>query len=82
MNKDRTAYWREYDRKRRDKRKAGEAASRARIAAGIQFDEAPRKVGAVRVAKPKDDEDAAEAFRSLKERFMAFRSNKNGGPNE
>jgi len=74
MNKDRTNYWREYDRKRRERRKAGEAASRARIAAGIQFDEAPRKVSAANVAKPKDDEDAAEAFRWLKERFMAFRA--------
>jgi hypothetical protein len=74
MNKDRTAYWREYDRKRRERRKAGEAASRARIAAGIQFEEAPRKVSAARVAKPKDEEDAAKAFRSLKERFMAFRA--------
>jgi hypothetical protein len=74
MNKDRTAYWREYDRKRRERRKAGEAASRARIAAGIQFEEAPRKVSVAKVAEPKDDEDAAEAFRSLKERFMAFRS--------
>ena len=82
MTKDRTNYWREYDRKRRDRRKAGEAASRARIAAGIQFDEAPRKVSVAKAAKPKDDEDAAEAFRWLKERFMAFRSNKNGGPNE
>jgi hypothetical protein len=74
MNKDRTNYWREYDRKRRDRRKAGEAASRARIAAGIQFDEAPRKVSVAKAAKPKDDEDAAEAFRSLKVRFMAFRA--------
>tara|TARA_R110002126_G_scaffold60415_1_gene157307 strand:- start:1648 stop:1896 length:249 start_codon:yes stop_codon:yes gene_type:complete len=82
MTKDRTAYWREYDRKRRDRRKAGDAASRARIAAGAQCAEAPRKVSAARVARPKDDEDAAEAFRSLKERFMAFRNNKNGGSNE
>jgi len=74
MNKDRTNYWREYDRKRRERRKAGEAASRARIAAGIQFDETPRKVSVVKVAEPKDDEDKAEAFRSLKERFMAFRA--------
>ena len=78
MNKDRTAYWREYDRKRRERRKAGEAASRARIAAGIQFESAPQKVSAAKVAKPKDDEDAAEAFRSLRERFMSFRSARKG----
>lgn len=76
MNKDCTAYWREYDRKRRERRKACEAASRARIAAGSQCMEAPRKVSATRVAKAKDDEDAAEAFRSLKERFMAFRESR------
>ncbi len=74
MTKDRTNYWREYDRKRRERRKAGEAASRARIAAGDQCMEAPRKVSAARVAKAKIDEDPDEAFRSLKERFMAFRS--------
>ena len=76
MTKDRTAYWREYDRKRRDRRKAGDAASRARIAAGAQCAEAPRKVSAGKVARPKDDEDKAEAFRSLKERFMAFRESR------
>ena len=76
MTKDRTNYWREYDRKRRERRKAGDAASRARIAAGSQCMEAPRKVSATRVAKAKDDEDKAEAFQSLKERFMAFRASR------
>jgi len=86
MTASRAAYWREYDRKHREKRKAIHAAWRARNKEKIAADKraaraagkvAPRKVAAVRVVKPmvvKPDETKAEAFLTLREKFAAFRA--------
>ena len=93
MTASRAAYWREYDRKHREKRKAIHAAWRARNKEKIAADKraaraagkvAPRKVSAIRavkptVAKPRTDEGKAEALLTLREKFAAFRAKRAEG---
>jgi hypothetical protein len=93
MTKDRTAYWREYNRKNNARKKEISKAFRERnrekiaaykraLRAAAKND--PRKPTAPRVIKPhvpkpKTDEAKIEAFLTLKEKFAAFRAAKKDG---
>jgi hypothetical protein len=93
MPKDRTTYWREYNRKNNTRKKEISKAFRERnrekiaaykraLRAATKGD--PRKPSAPRVIKPrvpkpKTDEAKTEALLSLKEKFAAFRAAKKDG---
>ena len=93
MTKDRTAYWREYNRKNNTRKKeiskAFRQRNREKIAAykralRVAAKNDPRKPTAPRVIKPrvpkpKTDEAKTEALLSLKEKFAAFRAAKKDG---
>ena len=93
MTKDRTAYWREYNRKNNARKKeiskAFRQRNRQKIAAykralRVAAKNDPRKPTAPRVIKPrvpkpKTDEAKTEAFLTLKEKFAAFRAAKKDG---
>ena len=93
MTKNRTAYWREYNRKNNARKKeiskAFRERNREKIAAykralRIAAKNDPRKPTAPRVIKPrvpklKTDEDKIEALLTLKEKFAAFRAAKKDG---
>jgi hypothetical protein len=90
MIKDRTAYWREYNRKNnarkkeisrdfRERNREKIAAYKRALRAATKND--PRKPSAPRVIKPrvpkpKTDETKIEAFLTLKKKFAAFRAAK------
>ena len=90
MTKDRTAYWREYNRKNNARKKeiskAFRQRNRQKIAAykralRVAAKNDPRKPTAPRVIKPrvpkpKTDEAKTEAFLTLKEKFAAIRAAK------
>ena len=93
MTKDRTTYWREYNRKNNTRKKEISKAFRERnrekiaaykraLRAAAKNDPskptAPRAIKP-RVSKPKTDEAKTEAFLSLKEKFAAFRAAKKDG---
>jgi hypothetical protein len=93
MPKDRTTYWREYNRKNnarkkeiskafREKNREKIAAYKRALRAATKGD--PRKPSAPRaikprLPKPKTDEAKTEALLSLKEKFAAFRAAKKDG---
>jgi hypothetical protein len=93
MPKDRTAYWREYNRRNAAKKREQHAAFRERNKEKINAGKralratgkvAPRKVAAVRVVKPtlaqpRTDEGKAEALLTLREKFAAFRAKRAEG---
>ena len=93
MTKNRTAYWREYNRKNNARKKeiskAFRERNREKIAAykralRIAAKNDPRKPTAPRVIKPrlpkpKTDEAKTEALLTLKEKFAAFRAAKKDG---
>ena len=93
MTKDRTAYWREYNRKNNTRKKeiskAFRERNREKIAAykralRVAAKNDPRKPSAPRVIKPrvpkpKTDEAKTEAFLTLKEKFAAFCAAKKDG---
>jgi hypothetical protein len=93
MTASRTKYWREYNRRNVAKKREQHAAFRERnkekIAAGKRAlratgKVAPRKVSAIRaakptVAKPRRDEGKAEAMLTLREKFAAFRAKRAEG---
>jgi hypothetical protein len=93
MPKDRTTYWREYNRKNNTRKKeiskAFRERNREKIAAYKQALRAatkndPRKPTAPRaikprLPKPKTDEAKTEALLTLKEKFAAFRAAKKDG---
>jgi hypothetical protein len=84
----RTAYWRAYNRKNAEKKRAQGAAFRERNREKINAEKraaraagkvAPRKVAAVRtvkskVEKPRADEGKDDALLTLREKFAAFRA--------
>jgi hypothetical protein len=86
MTAARTAYWREYNRRNAAKKREQYAAFRERNREKINADKraaraagkvAPRKASAIRAVKPKvakPDENKAEAFLTLREKFAAFRA--------
>jgi hypothetical protein len=93
MTKNRTAYWREYNRKNnarkkeiskafREKNREKIAAYKRALRAATKGDpnkpSAPRAIKP-RVPKPKTDEAKIEALLSLKEKFAAFRAAKKDG---
>jgi hypothetical protein len=94
MTKNRTAYWREYNRKnsarKKEISKAFRERNREKIAAYKRALRAatkgdPRKPGAPRVAKPriqkpKTDEAKTEALLTLQEKFAAFRASRQSKP--
>jgi hypothetical protein len=93
MPKDRTTYWREYNRKNNARKKEISKAFRERnrekiaaykraLRAATKND--PRKPSAPRAIKPRlpkpnTDEAKIEALLSLKEKFAAFRAAKKDG---
>ena len=93
MTAARTAYWRDYNRKNAAKKREQYAAFRERnrekINAGKRAARAagkvaPRKVSAIRAAKPtvtkpRTDEGKAEALLTLREKFAAFRAKRAEG---
>ena len=94
MTKNRTAYWREYNRKNNARKKeiskAFRERNREKIAAYKRALRAatkgePRKPGAPRVVKPriqkpKADEAKTEALFTLQEKFAAFRASRQSKP--
>lgn len=94
MSKNRTAYWREYNRKnsarKKEISKAFRERNREKIAAYKRALRAatkgdPRKPGAPRVVKPriqkpKTDEAKTEALLTLQEKFAAFRASRQSKP--
>ena len=94
MTKNRTAYWREYNRKnsarKKEISKAFRERNREKIAAYKRALRAatkgdPRKPGAPRVVKPriqkpKTDEAKTEALLTLQEKFAAFRASRQSKP--
>ena len=94
MTKNRTAYWREYNRKNnarkkeiskafREKNREKIAAYKRALRAATKGD--PRKPGAPRVVKPriqkpKTDEAKTEALLTLQEKFAAFRASRQSKP--